>query len=85
MPAFINNRQTGSAVDAKPVTPSNSVDLPDGPARAIFVGAAGDLSIVTGGGSTVTLVGLSAGQLVPLMAVRVRSTGTTATNIIAFY
>jgi hypothetical protein len=85
MSNFINNRQYGSAVDAKPVTPSDTVNLPNGPCRAIYVGGAGNLQIITAGGSTATFVGLAAGTVLPMGAVRVLSTSTTATNLLALY
>jgi hypothetical protein len=85
MPDFITNRQHGTAVDAKAVTPSDSADLPDGPCRAVFVGSGGNLRITTGGGTTVTFNGLLAGQILPVMATRVWATSTTASSIIAVY
>lgn len=83
--SLITNRQHGSAVDAKAVTPSDTVNLPNGPARAVYVGGAGNLRIITGGGTDVTFSNLLAGQLLPVMAVRVFATNTTATNIVAIY
>lgn len=83
--SLITNRQHGSAVDAKAVTPSDTVNLPNGPARAVYVGSGGDLRIVTGGGSDVTFFNVLSGQLLPVMAVRVFASGTNASNIVAVY
>lgn len=60
--------------------------------EAIYVGGAGDMSVTTripdgSGGfteSTVTLVGLEVGRLLPISAHRVNATGTTATNLVGF-
>ena len=66
------------------VTPADGSDMAQ-VSRALWVGGAGNLSVVTRGGDTITLVGVAAGTLLPIRATRVRSTGTTATNIHALY
>lgn len=66
------------------VTPADGSDQPQ-VSRAIWVGGAGNLSVVTRGGDTITLVGVPAGTMLPIRATRIRSTGTTATNIVALY
>ena len=66
------------------ITPNNSADL-DIATRAIYVGGNGNLKITTVGGDTVTLTGVVAGMIYPLRAVRVWSTGTTATSLIGVY
>jgi hypothetical protein len=68
----------------KVVTPSDTVDLPSG-CRGLWVGTAGTLSIVDAEGSTVSLTIPEAGRLLPLGPVRVNSTGTSATEIVALY
>jgi hypothetical protein len=67
------------------VTPSNtdSVYIQGKYPRALYVGVSGDVSITTLSGTTITLVGLAAGIWHPVMFKRVRSTGTTATSILA--
>ena len=50
----------------------------------LYIGGAGNLSIVTEGGDTVTLVGLPVGSWVWVRTSKVRSTSTTATNIVGF-
>lgn len=62
------------------VTPSDSADL-SAPCNSIFCGGAGTLKVTTVGGQSVTLTGVTAGQILPIRATRVWSTGTTATNI----
>ena len=66
------------------VTPNDSADLASA-SRALYIGGAGDVSVVTVGGDTVTLSGAQAGSIIPVRVSRVRSTGTTATNIVAMW
>ncbi len=52
--------------------------------NAVWVGGTGNLSVVMVGGETVTFNSVPAGYLFRgLRAVQIRSTGTTATNIVA--
>ncbi|MFM1966818.1 MAG: Verrucomicrobia phage [Actinomycetota bacterium] len=81
----LNYGLIGPAIDAKAVTPSDTADLPDGPCKALWVGGAGAISLITGGGSTVLVSGITAGYKLDMTAVRVRATGTTATLILALY
>jgi hypothetical protein len=74
---------SGPATRAAVVTPNDSSDLAS-IARGLYVGGAGDLSIVTSDGDTVTLTGVQAGTVLPVRVARVRATGTTATAIVAF-
>lgn len=70
------------ATDAVAVTPNDSTDLTVVP-RALWVGGAGDLSVIMRDGSSpVTFTGITVGYH-PLRVSRVRATGTTATNIVA--
>jgi hypothetical protein len=72
------------AEDALPVTPSDTNDLPNGPCRALVVGGAGSLSVVTLAGEVRNLLGIPVGVL-PLQVRRVRATGTVASNLTALY
>lgn len=66
------------------VTPSDSADLtPRFATKGLFVGGAGNLNIDTMDGKTVLMTGIPAGAFVPVQVKRVRSTSTTATNIVA--
>jgi hypothetical protein len=69
--------------DGVAVTPSDSTVLTT--TRAVFVGGAGNLSVVTSAGTTLTLTGVTAGTVLPLRVTKVRSTSTTATNIAALW
>lgn len=53
--------------------------------RAVFVGGAGNLKYTSAGGETVTLTGVTAGSVLCIRAKLIFSTGTTATNIAAFW
>jgi hypothetical protein len=55
------------------------------PIRALYVGASGDVKITDLAGTAITLVGLAAGVFHPVCAIRVYSTGTTATGIVGVY
>lgn len=67
---------------AAAVSPDDSNDLSH-VTRALMIGVAGDLKVTTAGGETVTL-SVPAGEL-RIRAVRVFSTGTTASNITAMW
>jgi hypothetical protein len=69
--------------DGVAVTPSDSTVLTT--TRAVFVGGAGNISVVTSAGTTLTLTGVTAGTLLPIRVTKVRSTSTTATNIAALW
>ncbi len=75
---------TAPAQDAAPIIPSDTTDLPQA-SRAIYVGAAGDLSVRLVGGSEVTFIGTVAGAIYPIRAERVMSTGTSAASLIALW
>lgn len=66
---------------AAAISPSDTVDLPKA-ARAIYVGGAGNISVIMMSGETVTFNSVPVGIL-PIKVKRIRSTGTTATNMIA--
>lgn len=55
------------------------------PARQLYIGVAGDVTVLTQAGSTITFKGVSTGGVIgPFYVVRVNATGTTATDIVAF-
>jgi hypothetical protein len=71
------------AVDGVAVTPSDSTVLTT--TRALWVGGAGNLSVVMKNGTTLTLNSVPAGSMLSLRVTKVRSTSTTATNIVALW
>jgi hypothetical protein len=68
---------------AAAVTPNDGTDLPR-LAAAITCTGAGDISVITSGGDTVTLF-CDAGGVLPVVVDRVRATGTDSTGIVALY
>ncbi len=76
-----SNGLESPALNADSITPSDSVDLSE-QTRAIYVGVSGDLKVTMVGGNTVTFVGVAAGIPLPIQAVRIFATLTTATDII---
>jgi len=70
------------ATHLEAVTPSDSTTY-DPPLRALFVGGAGNLAVIAeDDAAAVTMTGVPAGSLVPVMVKKVMSTSTTATNIV---
>ena len=72
---------TAPALDAFAITPDDNSDLLE-VARALYVGGGGDVALITKEGNSVTFVGVSAGQILPVRVKRALLTGTTATNIV---
>lgn len=76
---------------AAAVTPSNTVDIPSitgGTSNngcVLYVGGAGNLTVDTVGGDTVTFTGVLGGSFIPVQVTRVYATGTTATSIVALW
>jgi len=75
---------TAPADNQVSITPSDSTDLPF-VSRALWVGGAGNLVVTpAAGGSDVTYT-VAAGAILPIRVSRVKSTGTTATQIVNWY
>lgn len=74
----------GPAVRFISVTPNDGADLPGGASRGLFVGGAGEITVVDASGNTATFTSAAA-QYHPLRVARVRATATTATGIVALY
>ena len=69
-----------------PVTPSDTVNLPLGIATCLFIGVGGDVVIFSPNTSVGVLhKNVGAGTVMLTQATRVLATGTTATNIVAWY
>lgn len=54
-------------------------------ARGIYVGVAGDVTVLASDGSTVLFTAVPIGGVIPILCQRVNATGTTATNMTALY
>lgn len=72
------------AYNAVAITASDSVDIA-APVRAIYVGSAGNVVITTVAGTDVTFTGVPAGMILPVRAVRVKATNTTATGLVGLW
>lgn len=71
------------AIRAAAVAPSDGADLAF-VTRSLYVGVAGNVTLdMAESGSTITFTGVPAGTFMPLRVKRVRSTGTTASSIVA--
>jgi len=67
----------------RPVTPSDTVAIKGGPARALYVGGTGDVVAINENGAAVKFVAVPAGSILPIVTSRVNATNTTAANIVA--
>lgn len=75
---------TQPARKAAAITPNDSTDLAQ-ETRGLYVGVTGDVKVDLVEEGTVIFVGLAAGIIHPIAAIRVYATGTTATNIVGTY
>ncbi len=72
------------AENAAAVTPADGTNLSSA-TRGLLVGVSGDVKVTMAAGGVVTLKNMVEGVVHPLQVIRVWSTGTTATNIIAMF
>ena len=89
VPRLLVEVKGSNVAHAHAVTPADGTDLTGvaehGPAQFLYVGGAGNVSVLTGG-ETLAFTALAGGvwhSLPPFS--RVRSTGTTATGLVAGY
>lgn len=69
-------------MNAAAVTPHDTNELSK-VTRCIYVGSDGDIALTTAAGNAVTFAGAKAGTQISVRAKIIKSTGTTATGIIA--
>lgn len=72
----------GDAQYAEAVTPHDVNQLAV-VGRALYIGGAGAVAVVTEGGQSVTFAAVPVGTLLPIRVKQVKATGTTATNIVS--
>jgi hypothetical protein len=75
---------------AAAVTPSDTVNIPSvtggtNNGCVLYIGGAGNVKVLTVGGDEVTFSSAQAGLVIPVQVLKVFSTGTTATNIVALW
>lgn len=68
---------------AKAVTPDDNTNLTY--PSVIYVGGTGNVKVTTAQGDAVTFSGVPAGFVIPVQVIRVWSTGTSATSMLAIY
>ena len=73
----------GAYVAGEIVTPSDTINLPNG-VRGLWIGGSGNVSLVDMAGNSVTLNNVPVGEL-KFACRRVNATSTTATNIVALW
>lgn len=66
------------------ITPSDVTDF-DQVTRYIYVGGTGDIACVAKDGSVVVFTAVQVGTVLPVRAVRVNATSTTATNLVGMF
>jgi hypothetical protein len=79
-----NSRAEGLTAPARhgfAITPADGADLGE-LTRALYVGGAGNITLVMASGAELLLSGVPAGSLLPLRVRRVKATGTTATALV---
>ena len=71
--------------DAVVIVPSDATNFARGVCNGIYVGGAGNITVVTEAGSVVTFMAPVVGQVIDIRSIRVNATSTTATSLLALY
>ena len=71
--------------DAVVVVPSDVTLFVRGVCNGIYIGGAGNVTVLTEIGSVVTFTAPPVGSIIPIRATRVNATATTATLMLAMY
>ena len=82
--AYNGSEKTVSAPKSFAITKSDTDDFAF-LVRAIYVGTTGNVVVVNPDETTVTFTTVPAGAILPVMARRVNSTNTTASNMVGLY
>ena len=83
--ASVSN-QASPAVSALAVTPADGTTLTNGPCRSLYIGGAGDISVIPVNQTTAVIFSaVLGGTILPVMVTSVQATATTATGIVALY
>lgn len=79
----------GATGDIEVITPHDTNALRTGdnsyevPTRAVFIGGAGNLNVITAAGQTVLITAPAVGVWHPMAVTHIKSTSTTATPVLA--
>jgi hypothetical protein len=71
--------------DAVAITPSDTAEQGPPILSGVYVGGAGDVTVITELGTTTTFKALPVGQTIFCRTRLVKATGTTATNLVGLY
>lgn len=71
------------SLNMKDIVPNDSTIFES--TKGLYVGVSGDVKIDTADGDTITLKNLASGVIHPISVIKVHSTETTATDILAVY
>jgi hypothetical protein len=85
---MLSASRTAPAQSYEDVTPgdTSAADFAGGQCRGLWVGTGGDVACVPGNGdAAVVFVGVPNGFILPVECIRVNSTGTTASDIVALF
>jgi hypothetical protein len=77
------NSHSDPVPNATAVTPSDTTILPD--TIGLYIGGVGNVAVTMLSGEVVTFIAVQTGSILPVRVVKVMSTSTTATNIVAMY
>lgn len=66
-------------------TVTTDVAFTGGLCRSLWVGTGGDVAVVDVNGSATTIPNVQDGTLLPLRATKVNTSGTTASDMVAFF
>ena len=88
MPKFNNTpaHPEAPAISAAAITKSDSVAITNGPTRAVYVGVGGDVvALLQNDTDPVTFKNVPTGVVLPICALRINATGSTATDLVALF
>ncbi len=80
---IVRQAATASIVTPNDATPITNASF-NSPA-ALFVGTAGDVEVITLGGSTVVFKNIANGTFMPVQVTHVKAASTTASDIVALF
>ncbi len=72
---------TGAATHGFAITPDDTQNLSE-IVRAIYIGGAGTITLVSFEGDALTFTNVLAGTILPIRAIAVKSTGTDASDLV---
>jgi hypothetical protein len=86
MEIYVGSDKSAPATYGLAVTPHDTNALTNGACKALFVGTGGNITMRGSGGSVDQVwKNVANGQILPICALYIRATGTTATDILALY